>query len=53
MNKAIIHYLRQALLLALTAALGQGCTSKADSPLLEGILNVTEPTRVAFVYDYL
>lgn len=53
MNKAITHYLRQALLLALTAALGQGCTRKADSPLLEGILNVTEPTRVALVYDYL
>lgn len=53
MNKAIIHYLRQALLLVLTAVLGQGCTRKADSPLLEGILNVTEPTRIALVYDYL
>lgn len=53
MNKAIIHYLKQVLLLVLTAVLGQGCTRKADSPLLEGILNVTEPTRIALVYDYL
>lgn len=53
MNKAITHYLKQAFLLALTAILGQSCTRKADSPLLEGILNVTEPTKVAFVYDYL
>lgn len=53
MNKAIIHYLKQVLLLVLTAVLGQGCTRKADSPLLEGILNVTEPTRITLVYDYL
>lgn len=53
MNKAIIHYLKQVFLLVLTAVLGQGCTRKADSPLLEGILNVTEPTRIALVYDYL
>lgn len=53
MNKAITHYLKQAFLLALTAILEQSCTRKADSPLLEGILNVTEPTKIAFVYDYL
>ena len=28
------------------------CSPKGDAPLLEGKLNVTEPTEIAFVYDH-
>lgn len=45
-------YLKSAYALALSALLLHGCGSSSDAPLLEGKMNVTVPTELAFVYDY-
>lgn len=39
-------------LTALSALFLHGCAPKADAPLLEGKINVSEPTAIAFVYDH-
>ena len=39
-------------LTALSALFLHGCAPKADAPLLEGKINVSDPTAIAFVYDH-
>lgn len=45
-------YLKSACTLALSALLLARCGSASEAPLLEGKINVTTPTEIAFVYDY-
>lgn len=52
MHNLFSSYLKPSCLLALSAVIFQACAPKADAPLLEGKLDVAEPTQIAFVYDY-
>ena len=52
MHTFITDFLKPLSFAALTALSMHSCTPKADAPLLEGKINVTEPTELALVYDY-
>ena len=52
MHTFITDFLKPLGFAALTALSMHSCTPKADAPLLEGKINVTEPTELAIVYDY-
>ena len=52
MHTPITRILKAAGLIALPTLFMHSCSSKGDTPLLEGKLNVDEPTQVAIVYDY-
>lgn len=52
MQKSIIQNLKPTVLLTLSVLLWQSCTPQPEASLLEGKINVTEPTEVAIVYDH-
>ena len=52
MYTSITRIFKPAGFFALSALLMHSCSPKGDAPLLEGKLNVTEPTEIAFVYDH-
>lgn len=45
------NYFKSVFTLVVATLLLEGCGTSSDAPLLEGKINVTEPTEVSIVYD--